>query len=171
MTQIIRIRFNSRIFAVTLRKVETRSHIHEELFEISPERMFDLLITPSAIRKWWGASAAIVTPEEGGVWTAAWGDEDDPDYVSSATLAKFDRPRTLVMKYGRYHAKAGSLPFKFGDDALTVFTIEPAATGCVLRVEQTGFPCDPVADAFYAACETGWKNTFEGIRDFLKVQA
>ncbi|HEX6124330.1 MAG TPA: SRPBCC domain-containing protein [Pyrinomonadaceae bacterium] len=147
--------------------MKTRSHIHEESFDVTLDQMFKLLVTPSAIREWWGASRVIVMAREGGVWTAAWGDEDDPDYISTATLIEYDPPRKLVMKYGEYYAKSGSLPFKFADDAVTRFTIEPAGSGCTLRVEQTGFPCDPVADDFYAACETGWKNTFEGIRNFL----
>ena len=88
--------------------METRSHIHEESFEVAPDEMFDLLITPSAIRRWWGASRAIVDAREGGVWTAAWGDEDDPDHVSTATLVEFDPPRRLAMKYGGYYAKSGS---------------------------------------------------------------
>jgi uncharacterized protein YndB with AHSA1/START domain len=133
--------------------------------------MFDLLVTPSAIRGWWGASRAIVDPKKGGIWTAAWGGEDDPDYISTATLVEFDPPRRLAMKYGEYYAKTGPLPFKFADDALTTFTVEPDAKGCTLRVEQTGFPCDPAADDFYAACETGWKNTFEGIRRYLGMLA
>ena len=147
--------------------MDTRSHIHEELFDIPPERMFELLQTPSAIRGWWGASHVIVMPRAGGVWTAAWGEEDDPDYISIATLVEYDPPKRLVMKYGDYYAKSGTLPFKFADDALTSFTIAPDGEGCRLRVEQTGFPCDAAADEFYAACETGWENTFEGIRRHL----
>ena len=147
--------------------MKTRLHVHEEPFGVPPERMFDMLVTPSAIRGWWGASHVIVIPKIGGVWTAAWGDEDDPDYISSATLVEYDPPSRLVMKYGEYYAKSGALPFKFSDDALTSFTISPDAEGCRLRVEQTGFPCDAVADGFYAACETGWKNTFAGMREFL----
>lgn len=149
--------------------MEYRSHIHEEAFEATPERLFDLLITPSAIRAWWGASQAIVTPKLGGTWAAAWGDEDDPDYISTATLVEFEPPRRLAMKYGEYYAKTGSLPFKFSDDSVTLFTIEPGGNGSILRVEQTGFPCDAVADEFYAACETGWKNTFDGIRRYLQA--
>lgn len=129
--------------------------------------MFDLLITPSAIRGWWGASHAIVMPKLGGIWSAAWGNEDDPDYISTATLIEYDPPRRLAMRYGEYYAKTGSLPFEFSDDAVTIFTIEPDGNGSILRVEQTGFPSDPIADEFYAACETGWKNTFQGIRRFL----
>ncbi len=148
--------------------METRSHIHEEAFDISPEAMFELLITPSSIRGWWGASRVIVLPEKNGIWAATWGDEDDPDYVSTATLVEFDPPRKLAMKYGKYHTKTCPLPFEFAEDALTTFTIEPNGGGCKLRVVQTGFPCDTIADEFYAACETGWKNTFKGIREFLK---
>ena len=148
--------------------MSTRSHIHEESFDVAPERMFELLTTPSAIREWWGASCAIVAAKRGGIWAAAWGSEDDPDYISTATLVEFDRPRSIVMKYGEYYSKSGSLPFKFAEDAVTRFTIELADGGSVLRVEQDGFPVDPVADEFYAACETGWKNTFEGIRNFLR---
>lgn len=147
--------------------MNTRSHIHQESFDISPEQMFELLITPSAIRGWWGASRVIVSPKEGGAWAAAWGDEDDPDYISTATLGEFDRPRKLVMKYGRYYAKTGDLPFDFADDATTTFMIERNDTGCTLRVEQSGFPCDAIADDFYKACETGWANTFQGIRNYL----
>lgn len=147
--------------------MQTRSHIHQESFETSAAAMFDLLITPSAIRQWWGASRVIVTPKAGGVWSAAWGDEDAPDYISTATLVEYDPPRRLVMGCGEYYAKAGPLPFKFADDGSTSFTIEPDGEGCTLRVEQTGFPSDPIADEFYAACDTGWKNTFQGLRDFI----
>lgn len=147
---------------------ETRSHIHQEEFSAPPERIFALLVTPSAIRQWWGASRVIVDAREGGVWTAAWGDEDDPDYISTATLTKCDPPRQLVMKYGQYYAKSGKLPFEFGEDAVTIFTVEKAGEGSVLRVEQTGFPIGPEADDFYTACETGWRETFNGIRRFIE---
>ena len=145
-----------------------RAHVHQESFDAASERLFGLLITPSAIRQWWGATCAIVDAREGGVWTAAWGDEDDPDYISTATLVEFDPPRRLVMKYGQYYAKSGPLPFEFAADALTIFTIEPQDKGCTLFVEQTGFPCDSIAADFYADCEVGWKNTFSGIREYLR---
>lgn len=151
--------------------METRKHTHEEFFDVGPAEMFDILVTPSAIRKWWGASASIVVPKKGGVWAAAWGDEDDPDYASSAILTEFDPPQGLTMKYGEYFAKNGPLPFKFADDAVTIFSITPVEGGSILRVEQTGFPTDKIVDDFYSACQIGWKNTFEGIRNYLKGNA
>src|SRR3972149_7822260 len=61
---------------------KTRRHVCETELDASPETVFQLLITPSAIREWWQASRAIVDAREGGVWGAAWGSsEDDPDYT------------------------------------------------------------------------------------------
>ena len=146
--------------------MSTRSHRHEEEFAVTPERMFALLHTPSAIRQWWSAARAIVIAKPGGIWSAAWGErEDEPDYVSSATMSVFDPPRRIAFSDFKYFAKSGPLPFEM--NATTSFTVEPRLGGCLLRVEQDGLPTDPAADAFYRACEVGWKNTFVGIRKYL----
>ena len=72
----------------------TRAHVHSEEFPVSPDRLFAILTQPSAIRSWWSASRAIVVPAKGGTWAAAWGeDEDDPDYVTVATLSEFEPPK------------------------------------------------------------------------------
>ena len=43
----------------------------------------------------------------------------------------------------------------------------PHPDGARLTVVQDGFPTGPEADAFYAACGEGWRNTFAGIRRYL----
>lgn len=140
-----------------------RVHVHEEPFEAPPERLFALLHTPSAIRAWWGASRAIVMPEAGGTWAAAWGGaEDDPDYVTVATVRTFEPPRRLVLGDYRYRAREGALPFEAAFE--TTFEVIPHGGGSVLRVSQAGFPEGPEADAFLAACDRGWRDTFAGIR-------
>lgn len=147
--------------------MKTRTHTHEEVFPAPPDRVFALLHTPSAIREWWGASRAIVQPETGGVWAATWGEaEDDPEYVTSATLKVFEPPRRLVFADYRYTARSGPLPFEA--DFETEFTVEPHPEGAELRVSQAGFPCTPEGDEFYAACEKGWRETFAGIRRYLE---
>jgi len=144
----------------------TRKHTHEELFPATADRLFSLLHTPSAIPGWWGASRAIVIPKEGGIWCAAWGaNEDDPDYITAATLSVFDPPHRLVLADFQYVAKTGPLPFRA--EFVTEFTVTPHAKGAILRVVQDGFPCDSTADEFYAACGRGWKDTFAGIRRYL----
>jgi uncharacterized protein YndB with AHSA1/START domain len=146
--------------------METRSHIHEESFEIAPDEMFSLLITPSAIRGWWGASSAIVLPKTDGFWAAMWGAEEDaPDYISAFTIKEFEPPRRMLLTDGKYFAKAGQPGFEL--DLTTEFVIERRMTGCLLRVVQNGFPVHEIADDFYNACEVGWTNTFAGIRKYL----
>jgi len=149
--------------------MSTRKHVHEIELPAKPERVFAILHTPSAIRAWWSAARAIVLAQEGGVWMAAWGEnEDDPDYITFATIKKFEPPQRLVLADYKYYAKSGPLPFQA--DFTTEFTIEARPLGSLLRVSQDGFPCEPIADAFYAGCEVGWRNTFEGIRRFLAEQ-
>ena len=144
----------------------TRRHMHKIELAASPQRVFAILHTPSAIRGWWSASRAIVLAEEGGIWAATWGaSEDEPDYITVARIKVFDPPRRLVLTDYQYFARSGPLPFQA--DFTTEFSVEPAGAGSRLRVTQDGFPTDPIADAFYAGCETGWRNTFAGIKRFL----
>lgn len=144
----------------------TRAHVHEEIFSAGPETVFALLHTPSAIREWWGASRAVIIPQAGGVWAAAWGeDEDDPDFITVATMQVFDPSHRIVFGDYRYESKSGPLPFDA--NFVTEFTVKSTPEGTLLRVCQDGFPAGSEADEFYAACEQGWRDTFQGIRDFL----
>lgn len=150
--------------------METKTHVHEEIFDASVGRVFALLHTPSAIRQWWSAARAIVVPEPGGLWAAAWGsDEDAPEYITSATMAVFDPPRRLVLSDYHYAARSGPLPFDA--DFVTEFVVEPHADGVLLRVSQAGFPCTTEGERFYHACDQGWRETFAGIRLFLASSA
>jgi uncharacterized protein YndB with AHSA1/START domain len=147
----------------------TRRQLREELFTVSPERLFAILHTPSAIRQWWGVARAVVLAEPGGVWAAAWGDfEDDPDYITVATIREFEPPRRMVLTDYRYRAKTGPLPFEA--DFVTEFTVSPHEQDARLRVCQDGFPTSPDADAFYSGCGEGWEATFAGIRRYLEGQ-
>lgn len=145
----------------------TRDHRRSVELPVPPERAFAALITPSAIRSWWQVDRAVVVSEPGGTWSAAWGaDEDDPDYATAATIETFEPPRRLVLTDYRYRAKSGPLPFEA--DFRVEFTIRPAdGGGSVLEVVQSGFPAGPEADEFLAGCETGWRDTLEGLRRFL----
>lgn len=144
----------------------TRKHVHKEEFATSPETLFALLVTPSAIRRWWSASRVVVLPKSGGLWAATWGDdEDDPDYITVATITHFDPPRRLRLGSYRYHAKSGPLPF--GADFSTEFIVRATSGGATLEVTQSGFPAGPEANDFYVGCQKGWEATFAGIRRFL----
>lgn len=147
--------------------METRCHIHEEVFDASPDDVFRLLHTPSAIRTWWGASQAIIMAVPGGAWSATWGDdEDDPDYVTMATIRDFEPPVRMTLIDYRYTSKFGDLPFEA--DFVTEFLVTAVDNGTSLKVMQDGFPGGPEADEYYAACQTGWTDTFAGIRKYLE---
>ena len=145
----------------------TRSHEHQEDFDISSEEMFKLLITPSLICKWWGAARAIVQPEKNGIWMAAWGaDEDAPDYITAFTMTEYEPPRRILFTDAKYTAGGEKLPFNA--DITAEFIVNDTQNGCSFRVIQKGFPTDPAADEYYAACEKGWVDTFAGIRRTIK---
>lgn len=146
--------------------MQTRSHTLKIDLPVEPEAAFKLLITPSAIRQWWGASGAIVLAEQGGTWAGWWGaDEDNPEYITIATIEVFDPPRRLVLYDYRYRSRQEALPFDA--DFRTEFTVEKSAAGSTLQVTQDGFPCGPEADDFYLACEKGWHDTFQSVLAFV----
>jgi uncharacterized protein YndB with AHSA1/START domain len=146
--------------------MSTRKHVHQIELAVAPEEVFAILHTPSAIRNWWFANRAIVMAQEGGTWAAAWGEnEDDPDYITTATIKVFDPPNRLVLSDFKYYSKEEPLPFAANFE--TEFTVIPASEGSILQVSQDGFPKDAVADKFYAACEKGWRDTFESIRRYF----
>jgi len=145
--------------------MSSRSITHEETFRVSAEALFASLVQPSAIRAWWSATNAIVLAEPGGTWCATWGGgEDTPDYVTIATIREFEPHRRLVLADYRYRAKDGPLPFEA--DFVTEFLVTPDGAGARLRVTQAGFPAAEEADAFFAGCAQGWRDTFAGLQRF-----
>ena len=153
-----------------LRAVSTRNIVNELEVPLDPLRTFDLLITPSAIRSWWEASRAIVLPQPGGTWAAAWGeDEDRPEYVTVATIEVFEPPSRLVLGDYRYAARSGPLPFEM--DVRVQFDVLPSPKGALLRVTQSGFPADAAADEYYAGCVAGWSDTLGSLRQHARRSA
>lgn len=148
----------------------SRTRSIEQTLELPapPEAVFAALHTPSAIREWWQASRVIVIPEPGGTWCAAWGEEDDPDYVSEATLEEFRPPHRLVMSRFRYRAKSGPLPFEA--EFRTLFSVEAGPNGSRLTVRQEGFPPGPEADAFFEGCTQGWTDTLAGLERYFTAR-
>jgi len=144
---------------------ETRRHILAEPFGVIPERMFEVLTTPVAIRSWWGASSVVIDPRKGGSWVTASGEgKKDNDYVNSFVIEEFDPPTRMVLGSGKYYAGT-TWPIK--TNMTTEFLIEPQPEGCILKIVQELSPADPLLDDYFDACVAGWQNSFEGIRNYL----
>ena len=143
-----------------------RSISREIELPVGADAAFALLHTPSAIRAWWSAARAVVAPRPGGIWVAVWGAEDAPDYITAARIVVWDPPRTLRLGNFEYYRKDGEeLPFLPAVE--TEFSVSARDSGSLLRVQQAGFPDDPIADAFFASCQAGWVATFEGIQRYV----
>ena len=150
--------------------MDHRSHTHEEPFGVTPERMFEALTTPAAIREWFGASKVIVTPEKGGAWIASWDDEaadaeTRSDYISSFKILEIEPPKRIVLGEGKYRSSEEKDTMQM--DVRTEFLVEPMAGGCSLTVVHHGIPDDPSQNDFYEDYLYGWENTFDGIRKYL----
>lgn len=145
----------------------TRSHRASVEIDASTDQVFRALVTPSAIRTWWFAARVIVNPKKGGVWAAVWGGvEDEPEYLTTARFAVFSPGRRLVLTDYDYLSKDGPLPFKAA--FTTSFGLKKTVGGTRLVVEQDGFPTAKKADAFYEACERGWRETLASLKAFLE---
>jgi len=136
-----------------------------EPFGVSPERMFKILITPTAVRGWFGASTAIIDPREGGSWVAAFGaGARDTEFVSSFAILKFDPPKRMLLGSGKLFTEN---KWPIVTNMTTDLIIEPHASGCTFRIIQELDPYDELLDDYFDACVAGWQNSFEGIRNYL----
>jgi len=144
---------------------ETRRQILEELFGVTPERMFQILTEPSAIRSWWGASTVVIDARKGGSWVTAAGEDDKgSEFVNSWVIVEYDPPTRMVLGSGKYFT-GNNWPIQ--TNMTTELIVEPQPAGCVLRIVQELSPADPLLEDFFDACVAGWQNSFEGIRNYI----
>lgn len=130
----------------------------------SKEKVFAALITPSQIIQWWQAYAAIVVARESGLFAVRWGDEDDPDYVSAATIVSFAPPDFMRLENFIYYAKGQ--PEVISGDLPTEFRLSDNEGKVELRVIQSGFSADK--QDFMEACKTGWRNVLIAIKELVE---
>lgn len=147
--------------------MDTRREEMEEPFGVPPERMFEVLTTPAAIRSWWGASTAVIDPRKGGTLVTAAGDaENNAEFVNSFQILEFDPPNRMLLGGGKYFAGT-NWPIK--TSMTTEFLIDAVPAGCTLRIVLDLSPADPLLDDYFDACVAGWQNCFEGIRNYLHM--
>ena len=149
--------------------MEKRREEISEPFAVTPERMFEILITPAAVRGWFGASTAVIDPRKGGSWVAAYGEgEGDRDFVNSFRILEYDPPRRLFLGAGKLLTEN---KWPIATNITTDLLVEPHPGGCTLRIIQELDPHDALLDDYFDACIAGWQNSFEGIRNYLHRNA
>ncbi|MEL6987318.1 MAG: SRPBCC domain-containing protein [Bacteroidota bacterium] len=132
----------------------------------SAKEIFNALIKPSMITKWWSATTAIVVPEKSGCYIVQWGDTDHPDFVTTTIITDIEPEHMIMLNNYTYYAKKGGLPFEA--DLSLKFIIKPQSHGCELTVINDGFPVDPIADEFFLGCTKGWEDVLNSIQIFLE---
>jgi uncharacterized protein YndB with AHSA1/START domain len=143
-----------------------RKITHTIYIEASPSEVFNSLISPGSIKKWWFANCAIVLPQKGGCYDVLWGEEDDPDYITSSTIIDIQTPNFLHLMYGKYYSKSGEMPFEAKFEVL--FEISENKDGTDLKVTQKGFPDDAIADPYLQGCIKGWNDTCASLKSVIE---
>ena len=145
--------------------METRRELLEEPFAVTPERMFEILTTPSAIRAWWGATSVVIDAKQGGSWVTSSGENDkDAEFVNSFEILQFDRPNRMLLGRGKFFT-GNNWPIQTNMTTELIVDRQPA--GCILRIVQELSPAEPLLDDYFDACLAGWQNSFEGIRNYI----
>lgn len=92
---------------------------------------------------------------------------DNPEYLSIARISEIQAPLMISLDRYLYDARKQALPFEAEFEVR--FEILPINHGCELRVTQSGFPQESIADEFFNACDLGWTEVLENIRNFLQA--
>lgn len=143
--------------------MSTRSQWHEIELPVPPAALFNLLLSPKAIRGKWNNTAAVVT-EVDGAWVIAWGQrENDPDYVSGARIKSFQAPKLVKLAFEYARSRSGALPFANG--MMAELTIQQKGAGSLLRVTHAGLPADN--DDYFNAVADGWRAALQGLGALL----
>ncbi|MBZ9632240.1 SRPBCC domain-containing protein [Salegentibacter sp. LM13S] len=146
------------------RKIKKEIRINE-----NGSKVFNALVTPNLIKEWWGASQAIVVPDEDGVFALSWGDNPDKaDYIAAATISEFKPHVKLTLSDYTYLSENEYLPFKA--KFKVKFRIECETNYCVLKLEHSGFPNKSQADKFYSDCDTGWDESLESLKNLVEKE-
>jgi hypothetical protein len=146
--------------------MSTRSQWHEIELPVSPAALFNLLLSPKAIRGRWNNTAAVVT-EVDGSWVIAWGArESDPDYVSGARIKSFQAPKLVKLAFDYARARSGMLPF--GNMMTAELAITQKGQGSLLRVTHAGLPADN--DDYFNTVADGWRAALQGLGALLVPQ-
>jgi uncharacterized protein YndB with AHSA1/START domain len=142
----------------TLQKVASMEFgtIEREIhIDASPEVVFDVVSSPEHLREWWPDEAEFPAVP-GGAGRIGFGDcARDGTWVQFAVVDAVP-PRHFSFRWTHEEGESAAP----GNSFLVVFDLEPAGTGTLLRMTESGFRergwDEAKAAAEYAAHVTGW---------------
>ena len=128
-----------------------------------PDRVFQALVDPAQVVKWWGQSGIYRCTEfdadlrDGGKWRCAGLGPDGGQFVVTGEYLKVDPPRLLSYTW---------IASWTGDVKTTVrWELEPANQGTLVRIRHSGLAAHPEVAQSYR----GWPRMLGWLRAFLEV--
>jgi uncharacterized protein YndB with AHSA1/START domain len=136
------------------------------LLPATPDEVFDAYTDAEKQKIWFGildTEPGIVEIEVdlrvGGTQTAVWGPSPDQLFRETQTFLEIDRPHRLVTE------STGSSPDGMQMSTRIEITFEDKDGGCLMTVEQSGFPVPEIRDFFVAEV---WQGAFDRIEAYLR---
>jgi uncharacterized protein YndB with AHSA1/START domain len=136
--------------------------INEIQIAAPPDRVFQALIDPNQVLKWWGKSGVYWCAEYqndlrvGGKWRSAGFNADGRKFEVVGEYLKIDPPRQLVHSW---------IATWTGDAKTTVsWELEPAANGTLLRIRHSGLSAYPELAKSYQ----GWPQMLGWLQALLE---
>ncbi len=123
------------------------------------------LIEFQDLRRWSGASQALVQPCKGGVYTLTWDREDGGIVCAASGVVKSFLPDKRL--------RIDSLVFLDGERGILgpmrlSFNLAPREGGTRLSVRQDGIGEGPLWDWYHDSVLQGWKDSLLRIKKFLE---
>jgi uncharacterized protein YndB with AHSA1/START domain len=132
--------------------IEREIHI-----DASPEVVFEVVSGPEHLREWWPDEAEFPA-EPGGAGRIGFGDPAQDGTWVQFTVVETVPPRRFSFRWTHSEGE----PAGRGNSNLVVFELEPAGSGTLLRMTETGFRergwDEVMVAAEYAAHVTGWDH-------------
>ncbi|MDH6553667.1 uncharacterized protein YndB with AHSA1/START domain [Streptomyces sp. SAI-208] len=130
--------------------IEREIHI-----DASPEVVFDVVSSPEHLRQWWPDEAEF-PPVPGGTGRIGFGDCSQGGTWVQFTVVDAVPPRLFSFRWTHEEGE----PAAPGNSNLVVFELEPAGTGTLLRMTESGFRergwDEAKVAARYTEHTTGW---------------
>ena len=141
----------------------TSDHVVEQVdIRATPDRVFDALVDPKQLGRWWGDSGRYRTRWEldlrlGGEYVCYATGPDGSEMEVRGRFLEIDRPRKLAYTWNASWDPSG--------ETTVVYEITPSDLGTLVRVTQSGF----ASDADRAGYKDGWGHVLAWLGSWVEV--
>lgn len=135
----------------------------ERSFNVSPERLFEVLSSRAALVQWWGHDG-MTLPDENldfsrvGPWHSEMLSDEGNRFKMSGQVTRVDPPKTIGFTWGWHDPND-----QRGPESHVTFSVVKTATGSKLIIDHRELPSDEVA----ARHSTGWNGPLTRLERFL----